>query len=183
MCLLDLIEQYHAVRFSPDSFGQLTTFLISYISGRRSDQTRDRILLHVLTHIDTYHIILIVEQCCRQTLGQFRLTDTGRSQEQEGADGLAGILDPGFGTDDGFGDFGHTLVLTHHTFVQFFVQMEGLVTLTLGQFGYRNAGPAGNDPCDLFLRYFFMYQRQIGFSYLILFLCQLLLQCGQFAVF
>ena len=73
MCLLDLIEQYHAVRFSPDSFGQLTTFLISYISGRRSDQTRDRILLHVLTHIDTYHIILIVEQCCRQTLGQFRL--------------------------------------------------------------------------------------------------------------
>ena len=170
MCLLDLIEQYHAVRFSPDSFGQLTTFLISYISGRRSDQTRDRILLHVLTHIDTYHIILIVEQCCRQTLGQLRLTDTGRSQEQEGADGLAGILDPGFGTDDGFGDLGHTFVLSYHTLVQFFVQVKGLVTLTLGQFGYRDAGPAGHNARDLRFCYFFMNQGTIRFLNLFFFL-------------
>ena len=79
MCLFDLIKQYHAVRFSPDSFGQLTALFVSYVSGRRTDQTGDRIFLHVFTHIDTNHVVLVVKQCCCQALRQLRLTYTGRS--------------------------------------------------------------------------------------------------------
>ena len=158
MCFFDFIEQYHTVRFSPHGFGQLTALFVSYVSGRRSDQTRDRILLHVLTHIDTHHVVLIVEQRCRQALRQLRLTDTGRSQEQERTDGLTGILDTGFGTNDSFGDLGHAFILSYHTFVQFFIQVKGLVTLALGQFGYGNTGPAGDNPGNFFFRYFFVYQ-------------------------
>ena len=59
--------------------GQLTALFVSYVSGRRTDQTGDRIFLHVFAHIDTNHVVLVVKQCCCQALRQLRLTHTGRS--------------------------------------------------------------------------------------------------------
>ena len=38
---------------------------------------------------------LVVEQELRQGLGQLGLTDTGRTEEQEGADRTVGVLQPG----------------------------------------------------------------------------------------
>ena len=66
--------------------------------------------------------------------------------------------------------------------MQFIIQMQDLGTLTFGQFCNRDAGPSGNDSCDLFVCYTVMYQRQIFAFYLFLFNLQLFLKFRQFAV-
>src|SRR5882757_9809964 len=48
MCLLYLIEEDDGVRATAHSFGELTALVIADISRRRSDQTCDCMLLHVL---------------------------------------------------------------------------------------------------------------------------------------
>ena len=59
--------------------GQLTALVISDISWRRSDQTGNGMFLHVFTHIDTNHVVLIVKQCLRQRFCKLCLADTGRT--------------------------------------------------------------------------------------------------------
>ena len=83
MCFFNLIEQYYTVWFTTNSFCQLAAFFVSNISRRRSDQTRYRIFLHVLTHIDSYHILFVIKQRCCQSFCKFCLTNTGRSKEKE----------------------------------------------------------------------------------------------------
>ena len=67
-------------------------------------------LLHVFAHIDPDDVILIIKQPLGQGLGQLRLTHAGRSQEQEGADRLRGILDPGLGPDNRLGHLLNRLI-------------------------------------------------------------------------
>ena len=81
--LLDLIEKNYRIRFTPYSFCQLATFFISDISGRCSDESGHGELLHVLTHINSDHVVLIIKERLCQRLGKLCLTNTGRSQEQE----------------------------------------------------------------------------------------------------
>ena len=88
-------------------------------------------LLHVLTHIDTNHVVLVVEQCFGQSLCKLRLTNTSRSKEQERTNRLGRILNAGFGTKDGFGYFLHAFILAYDPFVQNRIQMEDLAALAL----------------------------------------------------
>ena len=139
-------------------------------------------LLHILTHIDTDHIILIVKQGLGQRFRKLGLADTGRSQEQEGTNRLGRILDSGFGTNDGFGHFLNTLVLTDHTLMQHRVHIQDLASLAFIQLAYRNAGPSGNDPCNLFLCHTLVYQTQILILHFLFFSCQFFLQLRQLTV-
>ena len=81
MCLFHLVEQDNGIGFSADCLGKLTALVISHISRRRSDQTGHGIFLHIFTHINPHHIVLIVEQACRKRFCQLCLSDSGRSQE------------------------------------------------------------------------------------------------------
>ena len=76
---LNLIEEDNGIRFAPYCLGQLTALVISDISWRRSDQTGNGMFLHVFTHIDTNHVVLIVKQCLRQRFCKLCLADTGRT--------------------------------------------------------------------------------------------------------
>ena len=100
MRLLNLIEQYDRIRFPTYRLRQLTAFLITHISRRRSDQTGYGVFLHILTHVNTHHVIFIIKHLLRQRFRQFGLTHTGRSQEQEGADWLRRIFDSCLGTNN-----------------------------------------------------------------------------------
>ena len=131
MCLFHLIEENNRVRFSADCLGQLTTLIVADISRRCSDQAGYRMFLHVLTHIDTDHIVLIVEQCLSQGFRKLSLADTGRSKEQEGTNRFGRILDPGFGTKDGFSYLFHAFILAYDPFVQHGIQMQDLAALAL----------------------------------------------------
>ena len=120
-------------------------------------------LLHVLTHVDTHHVLFIVKQVLRQCLGKLRLADAGWSKEQERSDRLGRILDSCFGTKNCFRDFRHAVILTDDSLVQFVTQCQDFSTLSLCQLCYRNTGPAGNNPLDLFLSHTLMYQAHILF--------------------
>ena len=81
MCFLYLIEEDNRIRFPADCLSQLTALIVADISRRCSDQAGYRVLLHVLTHIDTDHVVLVIEQSLGQSLCQLSLTNTSRSKE------------------------------------------------------------------------------------------------------
>ena len=66
MRLLDLVEQHDLIGPPPHRFGQRAAFLIADIARRRADQPRDRMLLHVLRHVDADERRLVVEQDIRR---------------------------------------------------------------------------------------------------------------------
>jgi hypothetical protein len=55
MRLLDLVEQQHAVRMLIDAIGQQAALIEPDIAGRRADQPRDRVPLHVFRHVEAQH--------------------------------------------------------------------------------------------------------------------------------
>ena len=81
--LFDLIEQHDGVRLAAHGLGELAALVVADVSGRRADQARDGEFLHVLGHVDAHHAALIVKQALGQRLGQFRLADARRAEEQE----------------------------------------------------------------------------------------------------
>ena len=78
MGLFDLVKQDDRIGFPPDRLGQLPAFVIAHIPRRRTDETRDRMLLHVFRHIEPDHIGLIVKQKLGQRAGQFGFSHSGR---------------------------------------------------------------------------------------------------------
>ena len=144
-----LIEQHDAVGFAADGLGQLAALFITDVSRRRADQAADAELLHILGHVDTHHVPLVVEQSLCQSFCQLGLAHTGGAEEQEAADGAVGVGDPGAAAQDGLTHLGHGLVLTDDSLVEHIVQMQQLLALALHQFLHRDTGPAGHDAGDL----------------------------------
>ena len=52
MRLLDLVEQQHAMRMLVDAVGEQPALVEADIAGRRADQARDRVALHVFRHVE-----------------------------------------------------------------------------------------------------------------------------------
>ena len=85
MRLLDLVEQEHAMRMLVDAVGEQAALVEADIAGRRADQPRDGVPLHVFRHVEADEF-----DAKRQgkLLGHFGLADAGRSGEQITADRL-----------------------------------------------------------------------------------------------
>ena len=144
MRFLDLIEQHDRVGFSSDGFRQLTTLIVSHVSRRRTDQSGRTELLLILTHIDTRDHVLVIEQVVRKRFRQFCLTDTSCTQEDETTDRSFGVLKPCSRSTDRITNRLNGLILTDDTLMQFFLQMQQLITLALHHLRYRNTRPASN---------------------------------------
>ena len=93
--LLDLVEQDDLIGPPPHRFGERAAFVVADIAGRRADQARDRMLLHVFRHVDADQRRLVVEQELGQRLGQLGLADAGGPQEHERADRPVRVLQAG----------------------------------------------------------------------------------------
>ena len=74
--------------------------IVTHISRRRTDQTSRAEFLLILTHVDTGHHILIIEQILGQRLGQLRLTHTGSTEEDERTDRSFRVLQAGHDYDE-----------------------------------------------------------------------------------
>ena len=111
--------------------------------------------LHILRHIDTHDILFVVKQILCQCLCKLCFTDTSRTEEQERTNRFGRIFDACFGTDNCFGYFGNTFILTYDTLMQCICQMKCFIPFGFGQFCNRNTGPAGNNPGNFFIRYTF----------------------------
>ena len=81
--LLDLVEQNHRVGPTPHRLGQTSALLVAHIARRGADQSRDRVLLHELAHVDADHRVLVVEEHLGQCLAELRLAHARGPQENE----------------------------------------------------------------------------------------------------
>ena len=185
VCLFDFIEQDNRIWLSADSFGQLTAFFISDISGRRTDQARYRIFFHIFRHIDADQIFLVIKQGRCQCLCQLGFADTGRAEEQERTDGTVRVLNACTRTQDGFGDTLDCFILSDDALMQRILQMQQLFALTLHQAGNRNTGPTLNDACNFLICNLITQQSMLAFGFFgtCFFLFQLLFQLRQAAIF
>ena len=95
MRLLDFVEQDDRVRIALHLLGELPALFVADVSGRRADQLRHRVLLHVLGHVEADERVVAAEQEVRQRARQLGLADAGRTEEHEAADGPVRILQPG----------------------------------------------------------------------------------------
>ena len=95
MRFFHFVEEDHGIRATAHSFSELSSCLIADVSRRSTDQTTDRVLLHVFTHVDANHRVFTVKQLCCQGLRQFGFADTGGTEEQETGDRSVGITEPG----------------------------------------------------------------------------------------
>ena len=73
MGLFDLVKQNDGVGLAAHRLGELAALFIAHVSGRRSDQSGDGELLHILGHIDAHQIALVVKQVFGQSLGKLGL--------------------------------------------------------------------------------------------------------------
>ena len=89
MGLLDLVEQHDRVALAADRLGELATLVEPDVAGRRADQPADVVALHELAHVDLDERVLAAEHELGERLGQLRLPDAGRAEEDERADRVA----------------------------------------------------------------------------------------------
>ena len=108
---LDFIKQYDRVGLAAYLFGKLAALFVSHVARRRTDETRYGVLLHIFAHIDADDGILRVEKILGQHLGQVGFAHTGGTEEDEGADGLVGVLESGAVAADGLGNLDDGVVL------------------------------------------------------------------------
>src|SRR5580698_9776898 len=95
MRLFDFVEEHDRVGTPANQFGELSAFFIADIARRRADETRDRMLLHVLRHVNTDHGVLVIEKKFGEGAGKFSLADASRPKKNEGTDATLGITESG----------------------------------------------------------------------------------------
>ena len=83
MRLLDFVEQNHRVWLAAHRFGQRATFVITDIARRRADHAGNRVLLHVLAHVDANQRVFGIEQELGKRLRQLCLANTRRAEKEK----------------------------------------------------------------------------------------------------
>ena len=126
---------------APHLLGELAALLVAHVAGRRADQLRDAVLLHIFRHVDADHGFFAAEYRLGYRLGQLGLAHARGPEEQEGADGPARILEACAASLHRPGHRADRLVLADHALVQFFLEIEEALPLLHGHSGRRDAGP------------------------------------------
>ena len=106
------------VRVALHLLGELAALFVPDVSGRRADQLADRVLLHVLGHVEADQRVVAAEQEIRQRARELGLADAGRPEEHEAADGTRRVLQPGARAADGARDRRDRLLLADDAAVQ-----------------------------------------------------------------
>ena len=145
------ISSSRTTRVGPaaDRLGELAALVVADVAGRRADEPRDGVLLHVLRHVDADHRVLGVEHELGERAGELGLADAGRAEEQERADRPVRVAEPGARAAQRVGDGLDRLVLADDALVQALLHVDELLHLGLEQAGDRDAGPAADDLGDL----------------------------------
>ena len=158
MGLFDFIEQNHRIWLASYRLGQPAALVPADIPRRRTDQTRHRMRLHKLTHIDSGHAVGIVKQKLRQRLGQLGLTDTGRSQKQKHADRPIRIAQTRTIATNRIADRTNRLVLADNARANLLFHLHQPLTLTSQQPNHRNPRPLADNLSDMLSRHPVMNQ-------------------------
>src|SRR6266567_4564577 len=83
MRLLDFVEQHYRVRCALHALGKLSALFVAYVSRRRTDQLRNRVLLHELGHIEADQSLLDAEHELRERATSVFPTPVGPRNRNE----------------------------------------------------------------------------------------------------
>src|SRR5256886_9482384 len=136
------IEENDRIGPAPDGFGKLAAFLITDVTRRRADQSRDGVFLHILAHVDPDHGVLVVEQKFRERARQLGFADTGRAEKNERTNWAIRVLQTGAGATDGVGNGFDRFVLTDDALMQMFLELDQFFALAFLQSRNWNVRPA-----------------------------------------
>ncbi len=139
MRLLDLIEQKHAMRMLIDAVGQEAALIEADIAGRRADQARDRMALHIFAHVEAQKLNTH-ERC--ELARNFGLADAGGAGEEIAADRLFRLAQAGTRKLDRGRQLLDRGILAEHDALQI-----GADVLEHADIGFRNR--LGRDARDL----------------------------------
>ena len=96
---------------------------------------------HVFTHVNPNESLFRAEHSLRKCLGEFGLSDTGRSEEKERTDRAVRVFEADPSAPDSAGYRTHCLILPNDTLVKHRLQLLQALILLLGQFLNRDSGP------------------------------------------
>ncbi len=148
MRLLDLVEQQHAMRLLGDLLGQQATLVEADVARGRADQATDRMAFHVLGHVEAHQFDA---QRVGELAGDLGLADAGGAGEQEGADRLLRVAEPGARHLDRLGERLDRGVLAEHHVLQVAVERLQRCLVVIRDRARRDAGDLGDDVLDLVL--------------------------------
>src|SRR6266487_5549319 len=106
------------------SLGQLAALFVSDVAGRRTDEARNTVLLHILRHVDTHQRLLIVEEELRQGTRHLRFTDARWPKEEEAGERSVGILQTCTRTADRIRDDFQGAILSNHALAEAILHRE-----------------------------------------------------------
>ena len=84
--LVDLVEEDDGGRTPPDGVRELPALAVADVARRGADEARDAGRLAALAHVDPDERVAAPEEGVGERAGELRLPDTGRAEEDEGAD-------------------------------------------------------------------------------------------------
>ncbi len=146
MRFLHLVQQQHAMRGLDDLFGQQATLVETDIARRGTDQTADRMRLHVLGHVETDQLDA---QLQRKLAGDLGLADAGGAGKQEVADRLFRVAQARARQLDGRGQRFNRRVLAEDHHLQVALQVLEHVLVGGSDLLGRDTRHLGDDRLDL----------------------------------
>ena len=146
MRLLDLVEQQHAMRMLIDAVGEEPALVEADIAGRRADQPRYGVALHIFRHVETDQLDAERRGKLLRHLG---LADAGRAGEQIAADRLFRLAQAGARELDRGGQRFDRLVLAVDHALERLLQVSQHLGVVLRHRFRRNAGHGGDRRFDL----------------------------------
>ncbi len=152
MCLLDFVEQNHAVRVAPDPFRQLAPVFVPDVARRRADELGDRVLLHVLGHVESDQRFLILEEELGQAAGNFRLAHARGAEKDEGAHRPVRVLHAEPRASDRFGNSDDGGFLSHDAPPERVLHVQELLGFLDLERSDRDSRPGGDDLLDVAAR-------------------------------
>ncbi len=149
MCLLDLVEEHDGVGSPAHRLGELPALLVADVSRRRADQPGDRVLLHVLRHIEAHHGALVIKEELCERARQLRLAYAGGTEKDETPDWAVWIAQAGARPAHGVRNRGDRVILAHHALAQTVFHVDQLLDLALHHPRDGDAGPLAHHLGDI----------------------------------
>ena len=144
--LLDLVHEQHRMRMLDDGLGQQAALVEADVTGRRADQARDGMPLHVLRHVEADEF---QTHDARQLPRDLGLADARGPGEQIGADRLFRMAEAGARhLDRGRQRLDGVVLPEHHHLEITFERLERLAVGGGNRLG-RNARDLGDDVLDV----------------------------------
>src|SRR6266849_50137 len=181
--LLDFVKQDDRIRTPPYLLGKLSALFVADIAGRRADQPRYGVPLHVLGHVDAHHGVLVVKEEFSKSARQLGLAHASRPEKNERANRTLGIAESGARAANGVRNPLQCRVLADHALPEPILHVDQLLDFTLEHLRDRNASPLGDDAGDILFVYFFLQHSRLALAiHLRVELAQFVLRLAQQAI-